>query len=123
MPLSVQLWPVGAQDAAAIGVVQQREFADELVLVRRDARAEGAEAGVAVAFLHVAENLVVRTVLLDDVNDVLEHARLADTFGNGLGGPVFARRQFRLRQQRITQVGQGGLRERRQLFRRRHGHK
>ena len=75
---------VGAQDAAAIGVVQQRKIADELVLVGRDAFAENAQIRVAVAGRHVAENLVVSSVFLDDINDVLEDAGFADAFGHGL---------------------------------------
>ncbi len=69
---------IGAQDAAAVSVIQQHKIADELVFIRRHALAELNEVGIAVAFGHVAENLVVGTIFLDDVNDVLEHARLAN---------------------------------------------
>ena len=69
---------VGAENAGAIGVVEQHEIARELVLVGRDPLAEDAECGVAVALGDVAEDLVVGAVLLDDVDDVLEDARLAD---------------------------------------------
>src|SRR5664280_1220040 len=57
---------VRAQDAGAVGVVEQRKFTDELVLVRRHAFAKDAQAGVAVAGLHVAEHLVITAVFLDD---------------------------------------------------------
>src|SRR5258707_11750899 len=36
----------------------------------------------AVAFLDVAKDLVIGPVLLDEINDVLEHRRFADAFGN-----------------------------------------
>ena len=73
---------VRAQDARAISVVEQDEFARHLVLVRGDGFAEGAEVGIAVAFFEVAEHLVVRAVFFDDINDVLEHRGLAGPFGH-----------------------------------------
>ena len=88
MPLSVQLMAVGAQNAAAIGVVQQRKIADELVFIRRDAFAKDAQIGVAVAVRHVAEHLVVGAVFLDDVNDMLKDAGFADAFRHGPRGLV-----------------------------------
>jgi hypothetical protein len=77
---------VGAEDAAAISVVKEDEFADELVLVRRHLFAEDAQGRVAVSRSDVAEDLVVGPVFLDDVNDMLEDARLADALGHGPGG-------------------------------------
>ena len=77
----------------AIGVVEQHELAHHLVLVRRDLLAEDAEVRVAVALLHIAEDLVVGAVLLDDVDDVLEDARLADALGHGTRRLAGARRQ------------------------------
>ena len=68
---------VRAENAGAIGVIEQHELAHHLVLVRRDALAEDAERGVAVAFLDVTEDLVVGAVFLDDVEDVFEDRRLA----------------------------------------------
>ena len=76
---------VGAEDRAAIGVVEEDELADELVLVGRHLLAEDAQGRVAVAFGDVAEDLVVGAVLLDDVDHVLEDARLADALGHGPG--------------------------------------
>ncbi|MCZ7640843.1 MAG: hypothetical protein M5U12_35175 [Verrucomicrobia bacterium] len=77
---------VGAEDAGAIGVVEDHELADELVLVRSDAFAKDAKARVAPALGQRAEDLVVGPVLLDDVDDVLDEARLADALGDGAGG-------------------------------------
>jgi len=42
------LVPVGAEDAAAVGVVEQDELARELVLIRRDLLAEDAQRRAAV---------------------------------------------------------------------------
>ena len=73
---------VGAEDAGAVGVVEQDELADELVLIGSDLVAEDAEVWIAVAFLDVAEDLIVGAILLDDVDDVLDEARFADALGN-----------------------------------------
>jgi hypothetical protein len=48
---------VGAENASAVGVVQQCEFPHQLVLVGRDAFAEDAERGIAVAEPEGAEDL------------------------------------------------------------------
>ena len=82
------------------------------MLVRRHALAENAQAGIAVAGLHVAKHLVVTAVFLDDVNDVLEHAGFADAFWHRHRRVVGTRRQLGLREQRITQIRQRLLRER-----------
>ena len=50
------------------------------------ALAEDAERRIAVASADISQNLVVGPVLLDDVDDVLEDARLADALGHGPGG-------------------------------------
>ncbi|MEX1103542.1 MAG: hypothetical protein WED87_04785, partial [Dehalococcoidia bacterium] len=81
---------VGAQDAAAIEVVEERELLGQGVLVRRDFAPEEAELRLAVPLLDVAEELVVRAVFFDDVNDVLEDGALAveERHGDRLGaGP------------------------------------
>ena len=71
------LMPVRAEDAGAIRVIQQHEVAHHLVLIRGDVFAEDAERRIAVALFQRAEDLIVGAVLLDDIDDVLEHARLA----------------------------------------------
>ena len=115
------LMAVRAQNAATISIVQQAEITDELVLVRRHAPAKNAQVRVTISFAHVAENLVVTAVFLDDINDVLKHAWLTDTFGHRHDRLICARRQFCLRQERITQIGQSGLREFLQIIFRRNG--
>jgi hypothetical protein len=61
---------IRAQNAAAIGIVQQHKFTNKLMLIRSHALTELAEVGVAVAFSHVAQDLIVGPVLFDDINDV-----------------------------------------------------
>ena len=73
--------PVGAQDAAAIEVVEQRELAGQGVQVRRDLLSEHHQLGLSPALFDIAEDLIVGAVFLDDVDDVLEDARLAVPFG------------------------------------------
>ena len=115
------LMAVGAQNTAAVGVIQQGELGDKFVLVRGHARAEHAQVRAAVACLHVAEHLVISAVFLDEINHMLKHAGLAHPLGHGNGRLVRPRRQPGLRQQRVAQVGQRGLRAGFQGFFPRHG--
>ena len=108
---------VGTFAPATIGVVQQDKFVDGLVLVGGDVFAEEAEGSVALAFLDVPKDLVVGSVLLDNIYDMLEHARFPRPLGDGARFQAGARRQFRGGQQWITQVGQGALRQPFQLAR------
>ena len=74
---------IGAEDASAVGVIEQHEIAHELVLIGRDALAEDAERRIAVAGRDVAEDLVVGAVFFDHVDDVLDATRLANALGDG----------------------------------------
>ncbi len=59
--------------AIAVQVVQQHEIAAELELViGRDLFAEQGQARVAVTSRHVTENLVVGSVLFDDVDHIFD---------------------------------------------------
>ncbi len=113
---------VGAEDARAVGVVEQRELAGQLVLVGRDTLAEDAERGVAVALFHVPEHLVVGAVLFDDIDHVFEDARFADALRHRAGRLVGRGGRAACTQQRIAHVGQRGGCVRRQLARRGHFH-
>ena len=93
---------VGAEDAAAVGVVQQHEITDEFVLVGGDLFAERTQIRVAIAGRYIAEHLVVSPVFLDDVNDVLEHARFTRPFRHRTWRLVGTRGQFSLRQQGVA---------------------
>ena len=70
--------PVAAHHARAARVVQENKFTRKFVLIGRHFFAENAEARVAVSFLDVAEDLIVRAIFFDDVNDVLDEAGLAE---------------------------------------------
>src|SRR5688572_10742505 len=77
------LMAVRAENDGAIGVIEQHELAHHFVLVRRDAFLEDAERRIAVTFLDVAEDLIVSTVFLDDIDNVLEHAWLIGALWHG----------------------------------------
>lgn len=67
----------------AVVVVEQHEFLGQGVMVGRKGLWEVAEAGVAVALGQVAEHLIVRAILLDHIDYVLEHGRLAQFHRDG----------------------------------------
>ena len=94
---------VGADLALDVEVVQQHELAGQGVVVGRDRLGKQAEVRIAVAFLHVAEDLVVGAVFLDDVDDVLDRRRLAD-----LGGDRVARRGARSAARRSDRLAAAG---------------
>ena len=83
---------VGAEDAAAVEVVEQHELFGQLVVVGRDLAAEDAQVGSPSPCFDVAEDLIVGAVLFDDVEDVLEDGRLAVPLGNRARLGVRARR-------------------------------
>ena len=78
--------PVGADLALDVEVVEQHELAGQGVVVGRDRLGEQADARLAVALGHVAEDLVVGAVLLDDVDDVLDRRGVADLRGDRVAG-------------------------------------
>jgi len=84
---------VGAENARAVGVVEQHELIDHLVLVYRNIGAENAKVGIAASFLMRPENLVVSAVLLDHVDHMFDGARLADALGNRPRRLIFTGRQ------------------------------
>jgi len=110
--------PVGAEQAGAIGVIEQHKLARQFVLIGGDSLAKNAQRRVAVALRHIAQHLVVRAVFLDDIDHMPEDARLAHPLGHGPGRLVGARGAGGLAQQRITQIRQRHARMRRQLARR-----
>ena len=82
---------VSAEDAAAIGVIEQNEITHHLVLIGREFLTKDTKRRIAVSFQHVAEHLIVRAVFFDDIDDVFDGAGFADAFRNGPGGLVCAR--------------------------------
>ncbi len=76
--------PLGRYFAVAIEVVQQDELPGQAMGVGRDFFREDAQVRIAVAFLHVAEDLVVGAVFANDVDAILDRAGIADLGGMGL---------------------------------------
>ncbi len=69
---------VGRDVSVAVEVVEQHELLGQLVVVGRHVAPEHHQRRVAVASGHVAEDLVVGAILLDDVEHVLDRRRVAD---------------------------------------------
>ena len=76
----------GAEDSRAVGVVQEDEFASDLVLVRGKFFTENAKLGLAVAFGNITENLIIGAVFFDDINDMFKNRRFPCPFRNRPGG-------------------------------------
>ena len=72
------LMAVGTEDAGAISIIEEGKLADHLVLIGSDPLAEDAKRCIAVAARIIAQNLIIRAIFFNHVNDVFEHARLAD---------------------------------------------
>src|SRR5688572_15343434 len=92
---------VGGNLAAAKSVVQQNVLPCQFMVVRRDLFSKEGKVGIAVAarlalvVQEGAKDLVVSSVLLDDVEDILDRGRVADPRGNRVGtGAGRARRLF-----------------------------
>ena len=74
---------VRAQNAAAVEIVQQHKLLGQRVVVGRNFPAKMDQAAVAVSLRHVAQNLVVRPIFFDDVDDVFEDRTLTRPCRNG----------------------------------------
>ena len=60
--------PIGTHFAIHIKIVQQHEFACEGMMVRRYQFREEAETGLTISLWKIAQDLVVCTILFNDVN-------------------------------------------------------
>ena len=78
-----------------VEVVEEDERLRQRVRVRRDLLAEERQARIAVAAWHITEDLIVGTVLADDVEDVLDRRGLADHPRNRRIDRGAGRSQFR----------------------------
>ena len=76
---------LGGVGADVVGVVVEAELASQGVDVGGDLLAELGQRRVAVALGHVAVDLVVGPVLLDQQEHVLDGRRVTDALGNGDG--------------------------------------
>src|SRR5689334_6128563 len=86
------LMSVGTAHAGTVCIIEEHTLSRDLVQVGSDAFAENAKRGIAVPLGNITENLVVCPILLDDVNDVLEHARLSYALGHRPGQLAGTRR-------------------------------
>ena len=77
------LMAVGAQNAATIGVVQQHKIMDELVFVLVSRARQKCTSPRRRCLPSHRQTFGRNCGFLDDVNDMLEHARLAGAFGDG----------------------------------------
>ena len=101
---------IGAQNAAAVSIVQEHKVADHFMLVGSHLLAKDAQGADRRFRGDISQYLVVGPVLFDDVDDMVEHAWLSHAFGHGLRRDIGARRQAGFGDQRITKIVQGGLR-------------
>lgn len=69
--------PVGADLGVGVRVVEDTEAPRDGMEIRRHARVEECERRIAVGTGEIAEDLIVRPVFLDDVDDVFERAARA----------------------------------------------
>src|SRR5688572_32019577 len=75
---------VSAHLALDVKVVEQDELTRKLVVVRRDLFREQTKRGIAIAFGHIAEHLVVSAVFFDDVKAILDGGGFARAQRNGV---------------------------------------
>ena len=68
---------VAGDIAAIVEIVQDPELAREFVLIRGDVSTVHGERRIAVRFRDVAEDLIVRPIFLDDVDDVVNRVLAA----------------------------------------------
>ncbi len=73
---------LGRVGSDVIGVVVEAELPGQRVLVGRDRLAELGEGRITVALRHVAVDLVIGPVLLDQQEDVLDRRRVAEPLGH-----------------------------------------
>ncbi len=59
-----------------IEVIQKHEFICQLVKIGSDVFAEKRQRFISISFGHVAQNLIVGSILFDDVDDVLNGRRM-----------------------------------------------
>ena len=72
------LMAVGRQDARIIEVIKQHILIGEGVVVRRNLGSELHERRITIAKRHIAKNLVIGAVFLDDINHVLDGVVLTE---------------------------------------------
>jgi hypothetical protein len=90
---------VRAHFALHIKIVEQHKLTRQLVVIGSDPFREKAEGGIAVSLGHIAQHLIVSSVLFDDIDAIFDGARITWPAGNGialefgLGRSAFSARQ------------------------------
>ena len=101
-----------------VEIIERHEIAREGVMVRRDRLRERVELGIAVGALEIAEDLIVRAILVGDVDDVMDlraqerHHRVVD----GAIANVVVRIDLRRERRERRRVGNGKVEEPRFLL-------
>ena len=85
------LMAIGRVSTRGEKVVEENELFGQCMRIGRDVASVHHECGVACALADVAQHLIVRAVLLDDVHDVVDERTLAGTLGNRPRRDVCAR--------------------------------
>src|SRR5260370_37573683 len=98
---------VRAEYSRAVCIIEQHEIPNHFVLVWRESLTKDAQRSIAIALFQIAKHLIVGAVLLDNINNMFEHARLADTLRHRPGRLTRPRRPSGLLQERVTHVGDG----------------
>src|SRR5439155_18007146 len=97
---------IGADLALDIKIVEQYKLLRQLVVIGSDPLRKQAKLRVTIALRHVAEDLIVRAIFLDDINAVLDRRRIARYCGDRIVG--WARGAGRsMGAQRTGAIGQG----------------
>ena len=81
--------------AAGIGVIEEHKFTGQGVVIRADILAEQTQLWIAIPFLHIAKERVIRLVFFDDVDDVFEDTWLADALRDWNRGNITGRKPCR----------------------------
>ena len=71
-----------AEDAGAVGVVQEDKVFNKAMLIGGKFFAEDTERWIAIAGRNIAEHLIVSPIFFNDIDYVLDLARLADALGD-----------------------------------------
>ena len=92
---------IGADVRVDIKVIEEHKLAGQLVMIGRDVFPEQEKRGIAVAFFHIAQYLIVGAVLLHDINDMLDRGKRVSRIELGV---------------RVRRIGKDGFGPGSQLF-------
>ena len=81
--------PIGANLSADIKIVKQHKIAGKCVVIGCNFFRKQTKRGIAVAFRHIAQNLIVGSIFLDDIENVLDGRWIAHTLWDRVAGFAF----------------------------------